>query len=319
MLAAGPAWYGEEDMAVWLALFVPETFEPLINASESFNLVAVDQVGEGGHAPGAIAGFVSVQADIISKLYVHGEYQGHGVGSLLMRAVNEYALTRRLPSLRLSSSKSALSFYERHGFKQSILSDTCMIHGVLCHVMEKRVAPILAPDDATCGCAELSEAEAAADEGAPSRCPYDPLQRRTPLTLVCIDMDDALMVDEVLRLADAFRLERVFLSGDSAMPLLRREAKTPWMVEQDAAAVVQEHVQRGYSILCLGGEHGVEPHTARLSLPACLLVGGDADACSLASLELSTPGVDPETSMQLSAAVGICIHEICRQAHEKRL
>lgn len=161
----------------------------------------------------------------------------------------------------------------------------------------------------------------------PSRHAFPDLPR-TPLVLVCDSLRHASSAGNVLRLADAFLLEKVWLCGDTAMPgspKMRRSTKgverwVPWELAEDPLPVVQRYREAGYGVVCLElAETSVSPYEARLPMPACLVLGNerrgvDPRILDLADVILELPSQGMGNSMNVGSAAAISIFEICRQA-----
>ena len=66
---------------------------------------------------GAIVGFADMDADgYLNRLYTRVEYQGRGIGSALLQRMEEEARKNRCGKVFLTSSITARSFYEHHGY-----------------------------------------------------------------------------------------------------------------------------------------------------------------------------------------------------------
>ncbi len=77
-------------------------------------------VAEGGD--GAIAGYLSLDGDWVSNLYVLPDAQGRGIGTALLDAAKQ----RRPDGLRLwvfQPNTGAIRFYARHGFRTERRTD----------------------------------------------------------------------------------------------------------------------------------------------------------------------------------------------------
>ena len=63
---------------------------------------------------GQVCGFVGLQKDYLAGLFVHPACQGRGIGSSLMRALQQWkkALTLHV----FAENSGAVRFYQRHGF-----------------------------------------------------------------------------------------------------------------------------------------------------------------------------------------------------------
>ncbi len=53
----------------------------------------------------------------VNRLYTHKDWQGQGIGSLLLAQLEAVARAAGLPEMRLESSITARSFYENRGYK----------------------------------------------------------------------------------------------------------------------------------------------------------------------------------------------------------
>ncbi|MHB1016681.1 MAG: GNAT family N-acetyltransferase [Coriobacteriia bacterium] len=92
-----------------------DAFGRSFDVLEQENLIAV--------ADGRFAGLISLAADggdlAIVLLSVYPEFQGHGVGRVLIRSAAELAAARGLPAVKAAISNDdvpSFSFYQRHSF-----------------------------------------------------------------------------------------------------------------------------------------------------------------------------------------------------------
>jgi putative acetyltransferase len=65
-----------------------------------------------------IMGFSSLLEDEVRAVYVHPCFARQGVGSMLLRAVEEEAQARGIAALRLDASLTAVPFYRSHGYQE---------------------------------------------------------------------------------------------------------------------------------------------------------------------------------------------------------
>ncbi len=71
---------------------------------------------------GIIAGFYAMHENMLAALFVKPEIQGRGIGSeLLLHAKKNHSI---IELTVYQKNKSAISFYEKHGFKE-IKKQTC--------------------------------------------------------------------------------------------------------------------------------------------------------------------------------------------------
>ena len=66
---------------------------------------------------GRIVGTGSLNGKTIRAVFVHPDYQGHGVGTKLMDAVENAANVQSVSTLSVQSSITAQPFYAKRGFK----------------------------------------------------------------------------------------------------------------------------------------------------------------------------------------------------------
>jgi len=105
-LSAGD--YSDTQLLAWSSRLTPEGYLPAIESN--LFLVAEHHSQVIGFAEFAVA-----SGEVIA-IYVHPQYSRQGVGTMLFHAVERYALEAGIPELYLSSSLTAVPFYERFGF-----------------------------------------------------------------------------------------------------------------------------------------------------------------------------------------------------------
>lgn len=100
--------YSQEQLKAW----APEKIDQerfLNRLKASFTLVALDG--------NSYAGFASLLGDgCVDMFYVSADFQRHGVGNLLMSALEGEARSRKLSSLYSDVSLTAREFFRRKGF-----------------------------------------------------------------------------------------------------------------------------------------------------------------------------------------------------------
>ncbi len=108
------AWYSDEILSVWS----PPVDEARI---ERMRLVIKreDEVTLVVRSHKTVVGFGSlVPADCeLRALYVHPHWAGRGVGTLLLKSLEEQARKQGVPFLQLDASLNAQEFYARNGFR----------------------------------------------------------------------------------------------------------------------------------------------------------------------------------------------------------
>jgi GNAT superfamily N-acetyltransferase len=68
-------------------------------------------------ADGRVVGTASLDGNTVRAVFVHPDYQGRGVGTKLMDAVEQAANTQSEVTLDVQSSITAQQFYAKRGFK----------------------------------------------------------------------------------------------------------------------------------------------------------------------------------------------------------
>lgn len=116
----GPEGYDDEQVEAWAAGCGDADYESSITGAGEF-VVAVREE--------EIVGFGSLQYDApeeyetdgdaeVTGIYVHPSVAGEGVGSRLYEELEGRARDRGVDTLVLSASRTAVGFYESHGFRR---------------------------------------------------------------------------------------------------------------------------------------------------------------------------------------------------------
>ena len=80
---------------------------------------------------GQIAGFGGIDSDAVEQLkwlYVMPEYQGAGVGSEILKQLEEIGWSRGLTAIRLHAAPGAFLFYRQHGYSEVERDDVLHDH-----------------------------------------------------------------------------------------------------------------------------------------------------------------------------------------------
>ena len=78
-----------------------------------------------------IAGFGGIDSDAgeqLKWLYVMTEHQGAGVGSEILKQLEETGWSRGLTAIRLHAAPGAFLFYRRHGYREVEREDLAHDH-----------------------------------------------------------------------------------------------------------------------------------------------------------------------------------------------
>ena len=100
--------YPPKQIKVWAGRTSAKRFRDSMNIFYRF--VAIDN--------GKIVGYgdFTLKGEL-AGLYIHKDYQGKGVGYLLLKKIEESARQKGLEKLFLSSTITAKNFYQKHGYK----------------------------------------------------------------------------------------------------------------------------------------------------------------------------------------------------------
>ena len=150
-----------------------------------------------------------------------------------------------------------------------------------------------------------------------------------PLRLLAHDVDIALNVGALFRLADALGVEHVHLTGSSPLPpdpKIRRTSRSAerhvaWSSDADPLAVVATLKSQGWRILSLELSSNSLPLHELALAPGdrvCLIVGAEnAGVCQalldVSDLTVHIPMRGHNSSMNVANACAIATYEIARQ------
>jgi GNAT superfamily N-acetyltransferase len=106
-LCAG--WYGAREIEVWVARLTPAVYRAAILSRV---MLVADREGE-------VVGFGQLDAGRreIEAIYVVPTLARHGVGSRLLRALEDVARRQGIGRLHLCASLNAETFYAAHGYR----------------------------------------------------------------------------------------------------------------------------------------------------------------------------------------------------------
>ena len=100
--------YPQKQIEVWSGRISAKRFRDSIKTR--FRLVAVDK--------DKIVGFGDFSKDgELAGLYVHKNYQGSGIGPLLLKKLEDSARQKGIKKFFLGSTITAKDFYRKHGYK----------------------------------------------------------------------------------------------------------------------------------------------------------------------------------------------------------
>lgn len=99
--------YTPDEIEAWVGGLRPEGYAASMEAGQAMWVGLVD---------GRVRGFASLDGGEIAALYVHPEAARSGVGTRLLRAVERAAGRQGIRTLRLTSTLTALRFYQAKGY-----------------------------------------------------------------------------------------------------------------------------------------------------------------------------------------------------------
>lgn len=151
---------------------------------------------------------------------------------------------------------------------------------------------------------------------------------KLPLVLVLDNVRSLLNVGSIFRTADAFRVEKIWLTGLTGTPPHREIEKTAlgstesvaWAYATDSAACVQQLKAEGYMIVAL---EQVQGGVALQSFvyqgkPTVLVLGNeirgvDDAVLALCDLAFEIPQYGTKHSLNVAVAAGIAVHHLACQ------
>lgn len=152
---------------------------------------------------------------------------------------------------------------------------------------------------------------------------------KLPLVMVLDNVRSLHNVGSVLRTADAFRVEKVYMCGITAVPpspeihktALGAEDSVAWEYSESTLSVVERLKSEGYTVLAVEQVEGSETLGKYLFVPGkryALVMGNEVkgvqqqvvDACHQA---LEIPQYGTKHSLNVSVTAGIVMWEIARQ------
>ena len=95
------AWAPSQPDTAWWRCFLDERYTPVMDSDAG------------------IVGFGCLSADgsTVDMLYTHHAHQGAGIGSAILDAMEKEAMRRGNSEIRLTTSATAWSFYQKHGYR----------------------------------------------------------------------------------------------------------------------------------------------------------------------------------------------------------
>lgn len=160
----------------------------------------------------------------------------------------------------------------------------------------------------------------------PDRNVFPTLPRR-PIRVVLDGVTHLPNIGTIFRLCDAFRIERLYVCGFALQLHKRKLTKAatgtlpwvPWESRPDAASIVRESREAGYSIAAVElADRSVPPEGLNTQSPICLVLGAERHGISPAVLALADQLIEIPTdglggSINLTTAAAIVLYEASRR------
>lgn len=151
---------------------------------------------------------------------------------------------------------------------------------------------------------------------------------KIPVTLVLDNIRSLHNVGSAFRTADAFRVEKIYLTGITGTPPHREIQKTAlgatesvaWEYSESADLVIRKLKEAGYSIVIVEQTTDSLPlqtFSAEKEKKYCLVFGNEVhgvseEAIALGDLALEIPQSGTKHSLNISVCLGIVVWEIFR-------
>jgi 23S rRNA (guanosine2251-2'-O)-methyltransferase len=153
---------------------------------------------------------------------------------------------------------------------------------------------------------------------------------------VCIILDNVRSLHNVgsaFRTADAFRIEKIYLTGITGTPPHREIQKTAlgatesvaWEYSENTSLVLQKLKAEGYVIVIVEqttDSIALQTFEATTDAKYCLVFGNEVngvseEAIALGNLALEIPQLGTKHSLNISVCLGIVLWEVFRKTHLK--
>lgn len=157
---------------------------------------------------------------------------------------------------------------------------------------------------------------------------HQPTSERHPVCLLAHDIGVPTNVGSLFRIADALGLERIYLTGYTAVPPNRHMKKmsrstekfVPYSYHEDPLDVVAELRSQGYTIISLEITHSsadIRELTIGADEKVCLILGSEKDGVCDSLLEAADKSVHipmqgHNSSMNVAMACSIAAFEVVR-------
>lgn len=152
---------------------------------------------------------------------------------------------------------------------------------------------------------------------------------KLPITILLDNIRSLHNVGSAFRTADAFRIEKIYLTGITGTPPHREIQKTAlgatesvaWSYSESPAQVISDLKRQGYTIIAIEQTTQSTPlhqFTPQKDKKYCLVFGNEVDGVSdesieLADIALEIPQSGTKHSLNISVCVGIVTWDLFRK------
>jgi len=159
---------------------------------------------------------------------------------------------------------------------------------------------------------------------------HDPKRIKHPVCLLLNDFESPANVGSIFRLADAFGIEKIILTGTSPVPPNRKMMRTSRATEkyvsyeykESAGAAVSELKSQGYKIISLeitSSSTDIRQLDLSKQEKVCLILGSENEGVNPQLLALSDetihiPMLGKNSSINVASACAIAVFSIVNQA-----
>jgi len=157
---------------------------------------------------------------------------------------------------------------------------------------------------------------------------YQSQKAKYPVCLLLNDFDSPANVGSIFRIADAFGIEKIFLTGTSPVPPNRKMMRTsrateknvPYVYSESAEAVINRLKTEGYKLVCVeitSTSTDIRQVEFSSNDKVCLVVGSEnvgisTELLSHSDKTIHIPMVGQNSSINVATACAIATFEVIR-------
>lgn len=147
-----------------------------------------------------------------------------------------------------------------------------------------------------------------------------------PLSILAHNIEIAGNVGSLFRVADAFGIEKLYLTGTTQTPpkyKIRKAARSadnhiPYIYEESATAVIENLKENGYTIIALeitARSENIREFKLKNKEKTCLIIGSEnlgisAELLTLSDHHVHIPMYGKNSSMNVITSCAIAVHEL---------